>query len=87
MKQSKLRKRRVWRFAVLYFVMLVIFVALIAGPIVAGKQLDLSFDIPMQLLQPTGLNNNDTRNDTMTGTGASAKETGSRKNNNKLRLF
>lgn len=86
MKQSKLRKRRVWRYAVLYFFMLVVFVALVVGPVVAGKQLKLNFDIPMQLLQPTGLNNNDTLNDTMTGTGAAstARRTDS---SDKLRLF
>ncbi|KAL8742726.1 MAG: hypothetical protein Q9190_004837 [Brigantiaea leucoxantha] len=59
-KQSKLRKRRVIRFAILYFIMLIIFVALIAGPlVVAGLKMKLP-DIPMSLLQPTGLNNNDT---------------------------
>ncbi|KAL9603654.1 MAG: hypothetical protein Q9219_000973 [cf. Caloplaca sp. 3 TL-2023] len=59
-KQSKLRKRRVIRFATLYFIMLIIFVALLAGPLVVAK-LKISLpDIPMQLLQPTGLNNNDT---------------------------
>jgi len=42
--------------------MLVIFAALIAGPIVAGKQLKLGdFNLPMELLQPTGINNNDTK--------------------------
>jgi len=72
MKQSKLRKRRVWRYAILYFVMLIIFLALIVGPIVAGKQLissSLINSIPLNLYQPTGQNNNDTRNATMTGTG------------------
>ena len=40
--------------------MLIIFVALIAGPlVVAGLKMKLP-DIPMSLLQPTGLNNNDT---------------------------
>ncbi|KAJ6051269.1 hypothetical protein N7460_001803 [Penicillium canescens] len=34
LKQSKLRKRRVVRFAILYFVMLVIFVVIVAAPIV-----------------------------------------------------
>ncbi|KAL8862576.1 MAG: hypothetical protein Q9178_001074 [Gyalolechia marmorata] len=59
-KQSKLRKRRVIRFATLYFIMLILFVALIVGPVVVAK-LKISLpDIPMQLLQPTGLNNNDT---------------------------
>jgi 1,3-beta-glucan synthase len=72
MKQSKLRKRRVWRYAILYFVMLVVFVALIAGPIVASSQITSatsSLSVPMQLLQPVGLKNNDTLNDTQTGTG------------------
>ncbi|KAK5152575.1 hypothetical protein LTR04_006365 [Oleoguttula sp. CCFEE 6159] len=61
LKQSKLRKRRVIRYAILYFVMLVIFIALIVGPIVAGKYLG-GISIPMNLLQPTGLNHNDTNN-------------------------
>ena len=59
-KQSKLRKRRVIRFATLYFIMLIIFVALLAGPLVVAR-LKISLpDIPMNLMQPTGLNNNDT---------------------------
>ena len=45
----------------LYFLMFIIFMALIIGPIVAGKYLG-KLDIPLQLLQPTGLNNNDTTN-------------------------
>jgi 1,3-beta-glucan synthase len=60
LKQTKLRKRRVVRYAILYFLLLVIFIALLVGPVVAGKYLDLNFAIPMDLLQPTGLNNNDT---------------------------
>ena len=39
--------------------MLIVFVALLVGPIVAGKYLP-KLDIPMDLLQPTGWNNNDT---------------------------
>lgn len=40
--------------------MLIIFVALLAGPLVVAR-LKISLPtIPMQLLQPTGLNNNDT---------------------------
>jgi 1,3-beta-glucan synthase len=73
MKQSKLRKRRVWRYAVLYFAMLVLFLALVVGPIVASSQITnatASLNVPMQLLQPVGLKNNDTRNETQTGTGA-----------------
>lgn len=70
LKQSKLRRRRVIRFAILYFIMLVVFVCLIAGPIVAGRFLDLSsFNLPANLLQPTGQNNNDTSS-SQTGTGA-----------------
>lgn len=73
MKQSKLRKRRVWRYAVLYFVLLVLFLALIVGPIVAGKNIlseSLINQIPQELFQPINQNNNDTRNRNETGTGA-----------------
>lgn len=59
LKQSKLRKRRVIRFAILYFIMLVVFLALIVGPVVAGKYLP-KLPVPLDLLQPTGLDNNDT---------------------------
>ena len=45
----------------LYFFMFIIFMALIVGPIVAGKYLG-KLNIPLNLLQPTGLNNNDTSN-------------------------
>lgn len=64
LKQTKLRKRRVIRYAILYFVLLVVFLAIIVGPIVAGKQIDLKPNLPMQLLQPTGFSNNDTGSDT-----------------------
>lgn len=60
LKQSKLRRRRVIRFAILYFIMLIIFVALVVAPIFAGKFLNHLPAIPMNLLQPTGKNNNDT---------------------------
>jgi 1,3-beta-glucan synthase len=73
LKQSKLRKRRVWRYAVLYFALLILFVALLVGPIVAGSKIltpSLENKIPMQLFQPINQNNNDTRNFTETGTGA-----------------
>lgn len=67
LKQSRLRKRRVIRFAVLYFAMLILFIALIAAPCVVGHMdIDLP-DIPQNLLQPKGQNNNDTRT-TETGT-------------------
>lgn len=71
LKQTKLRRRRVIRYAILYFVLLVVFIALIVGPVVAGKFLKFNMKIPMELLQPTGLNRNDT----------SAKVTGSCFNN------
>jgi 1,3-beta-glucan synthase len=63
MKQSKLRKRRVIRYAILYFFLLIVFLVLIVGPIVAGKFLTLSFlkNLPMDIMQPTGFNNNDTK--------------------------
>jgi len=53
--------------------MLVLFLALIVGPIVASSQITnatASLNVPLQLLQPVGLKNNDTQNDTQTGTGA-----------------
>jgi 1,3-beta-glucan synthase len=70
LKQSKLRKRRVIRYAILYFFLLVVFLVLIVGPTVAGKKLKLDFskiDLPMEIMQPTGYNNNNT-NAKVTGT-------------------
>ena len=51
----------------LYFIMLVIFVALIVGPIVARKYITLNFTLPLELMQPTGQTNNDTHNSQKTG--------------------
>ncbi len=83
MKQSKLRKRRVWRYAVLYFVMLVVFLALLVGPIVAGSQIQsatksLTSDptSTYNLIQPVGQNNNDTRDREATGISGGASDTG-----------
>ncbi|KAL2144732.1 hypothetical protein VTI28DRAFT_8670 [Corynascus sepedonium] len=77
MKQTKLRRRRVIRYAILYFILFVVFLALIVGPAVAGKYVPSSmFDMLKDnsslssLLQPTGLDNNDTRGRTPTGTAA-----------------
>jgi len=75
MKHTKLRRRRVVRYAILYFVMFVVFAALIAGPLVAGKYIPKSLwdsmDINnMGLLQPTGLDHDDTRGNTPTGTAS-----------------
>ncbi|CAP64563.1 uncharacterized protein PODANS_5_8380 [Podospora anserina S mat+] len=73
MKQTKLRRRRVLRYSILYFTMFILFAALIAGPLVAGKfimptlEKTLKFG-DMVLLQPD-VNQDNTRNSTMTGTG------------------
>jgi len=81
LKQSKLRKRRVWRFAILYFILLILFIVLFAGPIIlnnvgVAKTLMDGLTIPMKLAQPTGQDNNDTTTD-ITGTAAaSATQTG-----------
>ncbi|KIN00973.1 glycosyltransferase family 48 protein [Oidiodendron maius Zn] len=94
LKQSKLRKRRVWRYAVLYFALLILFIALLVGPIVAGSKIltpSLESKIPMQLFQPINQNNNDTRNFTETGTGALSSGAAASATNtaslNKVRLF
>jgi 1,3-beta-glucan synthase len=62
LKQTKLRKRRVIRYAILYFFLLVVFLCLIVGPVVAGKYIKLEIDLPMEIMQPTGFSNNDTTN-------------------------
>ncbi|KAK5057554.1 hypothetical protein LTR84_011554 [Exophiala bonariae] len=61
-KQSRLRKRRVIRYAILYFLLLVIFLALIIGPVIIRNLNIIKSlpDIPLDLYQPTGQNNNDT---------------------------
>jgi 1,3-beta-glucan synthase len=50
--------------------MLVVFVALIAGPIIGGKYINTpSFSGEIStLIQPTGLNHNDTLGNSQTGT-------------------
>ncbi|KAI9797952.1 MAG: 1,3-beta-D-glucan synthase [Piccolia ochrophora] len=89
LKQSKLRKRRVIRFAILYFIMLIAFVCLLAGPIVAGKFIpENPIGNPMDLVQPNNQNNTDTEGRKHTGTalasgaatatdGSAATDTGS----------
>lgn len=78
MKQSKLRKRRVWRYAVLYFALLIIFLLLLVGPILIGKLKLLDYASIQSKFETgtfagvfaiTGLNNNDTLNRNQTGTG------------------
>ncbi|KAK4942493.1 1,3-beta-D-glucan synthase [Elasticomyces elasticus] len=59
-KQSRLRKRRVIRYAILYFIMLILFVVLIIGPVIVRNYITDLPKIPLQLIQPTGQNNNDT---------------------------
>lgn len=68
LKQSKLRKRRVIRFAILYFAMLILFLVLLVVPLVARKYkaaLGLDSD-PLSnvagggLLQPLDTKNNNT---------------------------
>lgn len=74
MKQSKLRRRRVVRYAILYFTLLVVFLALIVGPSVAGKSIppatltsiDKMLNIP--LVQPVGQDFNNTLDRNETGT-------------------
>ncbi|KAI0475013.1 glycosyltransferase family 48 protein [Xylariaceae sp. FL0804] len=76
MKQSKLRRRRVIRYAVLYFTMLILFVALIVGPVVGGNILGQSTSkqleslIPLELMQPAHQDLDNTRGHNQTGTGA-----------------
>lgn len=79
LKQSKLRRRRVIRYSILYFTLLVIFVGLMVGPSVAGSKIPLdsleklASDMALPgLFQPSGQNNNDTQNRTETGTAAAS---------------
>lgn len=62
LKQTKLRKRRVVRYAILYFFLLFVFLILIVGPVIVGQKFKFDFPmtLPMEILQPTGYNNNDT---------------------------
>ena len=77
MKQSKLRRRRVIRYAILYFVLLVLFLALIIAPAILGSKLlplipkSLTGKIAgqFQLMQPAGFNNDNTNSTMQTGTG------------------
>ncbi|KAF2770909.1 1,3-beta-glucan synthase [Teratosphaeria nubilosa] len=72
LKQSKLRKRRVVRYAILYFSMFVLFIVLVVGPVIASKFISVpKLDI-MQLEQPDNWNNNDTLGTSQTGTALAA---------------
>lgn len=77
LKQSKLRRRRVIRFAILCYTMLVLFLALVIGPAVVGQSMDIDIEgmmpqgLPFRLIQPKDLDNDNTNGTTMlTGTGA-----------------
>lgn len=62
MKQSKLRRRRVIRYAILYFAMLILFVVLVVAPLVV-RNLNIKLPtIPQNLMQPldAGSLHNDT---------------------------
>jgi 1,3-beta-glucan synthase len=63
----------VFRYAVLYFALLLLFLILIVGPSLAGKYVPSSITDMLSstnLVQPTNLDNNDTIGATETGTGA-----------------
>ncbi|KAL6411619.1 1,3-beta-glucan synthase [Ilyonectria robusta] len=74
-KQSKLRQRRIIRWTIIYFVMLVLFLGLIIAPALAGKYLPSSVmtifeDLAgLHLLQPKGQDRNNTNGTQATGTG------------------
>lgn len=72
LKQTKLRKRRVTRYAILYFTMFILFMALTIAPALLGNQLTAKMSPitlgDMILSQPTNWNNNDTSG-FQTGTG------------------
>ncbi|KAL1587323.1 1,3-beta-glucan synthase component FKS1 [Cladosporium halotolerans] len=75
LKQTKLRKRRVVRYAILYFTLFVLFMVLLIAPAVIGNLglLQSTFesmqgDSLMYLMQPNNWNNNDTTSQ-KTGSG------------------
>ena len=82
MKQSKLRRRRVIRFAIVYFVLLVVFIALVAGPVYAGKAglIDKFSDKlnvgNFRLFQNPKIGHNDTSASLETGAFRAGKNTG-----------
>jgi 1,3-beta-glucan synthase len=73
MKQSKLRRKRVFRYAILYFVMLIVFLGLIIAPNFAGSAIpksltDMLNANDMRLVQPANQDKKDnTRGETPTG--------------------
>jgi 1,3-beta-glucan synthase len=73
MKQSKLRRRRVFRFAVLYFVLFIVFMGLIIAPVFVGTLLppglsDQAKDLAgMRLYQPNNQEHDNTNGEEPTG--------------------
>lgn len=66
LKQSKLRRRRVIRYSILFFSLFVLFLILVAGPAIVVKFMEVPPLDVFELQQPTDWNNNDT---TMEETG------------------
>jgi len=65
------------RYSILYFVLFVIFLALVVGPVIAGPKIKIQTPdnaLLQQLMQPTGFNNNDTIS-SQTGTALQAGAT------------
>jgi len=74
MKQSRLRRKRVIRYSLLYFLLLAVMVGLIVGPIVAGPMLPKDIGNTVNgfgfaLFQPNKQDNDDTLGTKQTGTG------------------
>ena len=64
------------RYAILYFFLFIVFVLLIAGPLIAASMDFALPEIPFDLMQPTGLENNDTlKTETGTAVSGGAEET------------
>ncbi|KAG6357958.1 hypothetical protein INS49_013841 [Diaporthe citri] len=75
LKQSKLRRKRVFRYALLYFLLLILFLVLMVGPSLAGKYVPSSVFSMLDstnLVQPTDQDKNNTVGETETGTGAAS---------------
>ena len=75
MKQSKLRRRRVFRFAVLYFVLFIVFMGLIIAPVFVGTLIppevsDKANFQGIRLYQPNAQDNDDTNGEEPTGIDA-----------------
>lgn len=92
LKQTKLRKRRVVRYAIMYFSLFLLFIILIVGPVIASKFVDTgSINLPMNLVQPNNWNNNDTSasntGTAVAGAAAAATSAGAGGNSGSSRLM